>query len=48
MSKEQILDMIRLLAAMESAMLATKVTIPDHVHSQLAKSLDALYEQAMK
>lgn len=48
MTKEQMLDLLRLLAAMESAMLISKVQVPDYIMDQLCSSVDALSKGVLK
>lgn len=48
MTKEQALDILRLIAAMESAMFVAKAPIPDYMLDQIAAAVDALYAEVLK
>jgi len=47
MTKHQILNLIRLLSAIESAFLISKVPIPDYLHEGLETSLNALTKEIL-
>ena len=48
MSKEQCLDMIRLLAALQSWTFATKESLPDYLLDDIGTAMDLLYKEALK
>lgn len=48
MTKEQLLDLIRLLSVLESLLLVGGVKIPDHLLDQIGASVDALYKEVLK
>ena len=48
MTKEQILETIKLLSALESWSFADKHTLPDYLYDKISESIDALTEELLK
>ncbi len=48
MSKEQILETIKLLSALESWSFADKHTLPDYLYEKISASMDALTKELLK
>lgn len=48
MTKTQTLDLIKLLSALESVFLISKVDVPDYLHNQLNTLLEALTKEILE
>jgi hypothetical protein len=48
MNREQAIELIKLLSALESWGFAAGHTIPDYLHERLSNALDKLTEDALK
>ena len=48
MTKEQALEIIKLLSALESWGFATNQRIPDYLHEQLCSAIDQLTVEVLK
>ena len=48
MTKEQILETIKLLSALESWSFADKHTLPDYLYDKIAASMDMLTGELLK
>ena len=42
MTTKELLALMRLLSALESAMLAQKITFPDYLHEQISETLESI------
>ena len=48
MTKEQALELLKLLSALESWSYANGSTLPDYLHERLCDALDALTTEVLK
>lgn len=48
MTKEQLLDIIKLLSALESWGFSNKVMFPDYLHDDLCRLQEALCKEVLK
>ena len=48
MSKQELLDILKLLSAVESAMLMSKASMPDHLYDQLANTMAVLEREILR
>ena len=48
MTKEQMLDLLMLLSALESWTFATKERLPDYLHDQLSRVIDIASKEVLK
>ena len=48
MTKEQILEVIKLLSALESWSFADKHTLPDYLYDKISQAMDALTKELLK
>ena len=48
MTKEQLLDVIKLLSALESWSFAEKHSLPGYLHDQLSASIEVLTHEVLK
>ncbi len=48
MTKQECLDLIKLLSAIESALLMTKQVMPEHLYDQISGAMDALTREVLK
>jgi hypothetical protein len=48
MTKEQMLDIIKLLSALESWGFSLKLPIPDWLHDNIQESIDVLTKEVLK
>ena len=48
MTKEQLLQIIKLLSALESWGFSNKTPFPDYLHEQLSETMEALEHEVLK
>jgi hypothetical protein len=48
MTKQECLDLIKLLSAIESALLMTKQVMPDHLYDQISDVMKVLTREVLK
>lgn len=48
MTLKELLDMLQLLSAIESAMLMSNARMPDHLHDQLAETINTVRGYILK
>ena len=48
MTKQEMMEMMRLLSALESLLVASKTSTPDYLFEQLAKAVDVLEREILK
>ena len=48
MTKEQVLDLIKLLSAVESWSFAEKHRMPDYLYEKISKGIDILEKEILK
>jgi hypothetical protein len=48
MTRQEILELLMLLSAMESWMLASKSTMPDYLHDKLCNAIELLSKEIFK
>jgi hypothetical protein len=48
MTKQELLKILRLLSAMESASLVSKIALPDYLYEQLTDATEVLEREILK
>ena len=48
MTKQECLDLIKLLSAIESALLMAKEPMPDHLYEQISDTMKVLTREVLK